>query len=266
MSLLLTAPPPVADGYRHSRAPLLWLTEREILRYLRIWRYSLVGPVLSTLLFVLVFGAVLSSRVNVAGSHYGQFIVPGLIAQTVINVGYYNGTTSLFEARRDRYVHDVLSSPLRWWEVNAALVAAAVVRGIACGGSVFLAAQLLTGIGVARPGYLVFAVVALLLVAAQFGVISGALATSFDHVYSVESLVLLPLGFLGGIFYPISTLPAPWNQISQVNPLFWLVQAMREGCLGRSDVPGWTALVVLWASAAALTGWSLHLFARRLQP
>lgn len=266
MSLLLSEPPSAETGYRHERAPLLWLTEREILRYLRIWRYSLVGPVLSTLLFVVVFGTVLSTRVHVGDVRYGQFILPGLIAQTVINVGYYNGTTSLFEARRDHYVNDVLASPLRWWELNTALAVAAVVRGIVCAGTVCALAVPLIGARVLRPGYLLLAAAALLVVAAQFGVISGALARSFDHVYSVESLVLLPLGFLGGIFYPISDLRAPWNQISHLNPFFWFVQALREGFLGRSDVPGWAALLVLWGSAAALTGWSLYLFTRRLQP
>jgi len=263
----LLAGPSGGSAYQQQRAPLWWLLEREILRYLRIWRYSLVGPTLSTVLFVVVFGTVLAKRVDQVGAApYGQYIVPGLLAQAVVNVGYFNGTTSLFEARRDRYLNDVLASPLRWWEINLALVVAAVVRGIICGGAVLAVAMPLTGLRVARPGYLFLALVALLVFAAQFGVIAGAIAKSFDHVYSIESLVLLPLGFLGGIFYPVSTLRAPWNQVSHANPFFWLVQAVREGFLGHSDVPGWVALVVVWGSAAALTGWSLFLFARRLQP
>ncbi|MBO9522422.1 MAG: ABC transporter permease [Nocardioidaceae bacterium] len=266
MSLL--APAPAITSFVPERAPFRWLLEREVLRYLRIWRYALVGPVLSTVLFVLVFGTVLSRHVDgLGGVGYGVFIVPGLVVQAVINVGYYNGTTSLYEARRDRYLHCVLASPLRWWEVDAALTLAAVVRGILVAGAVLVVAVPLTGIGVERPGFLLLAAPAILLVAAQFGIIAGAVAGSLDHVYSVESLVLLPLGFLGGIFYPLGTLPDGWRLLSELNPLFWLVQAGRTGFLGTADVPGWASLLVVWTLAAGLTAVSATMFARgaRLQ-
>lgn len=269
MTSLLAGPEPLADDFRPERAPFLWLLEREVLRYLRIWRYAMVGPILSTLLFVLVFGSVLSRQVGGLGdTSYGQFIVPGLVVQAIVNVGYYNGTTSLFEARRDRYIHDVLASPLRWWEVNAALVLAAIVRGILVAGVVLAFAVPMTGVGVARPGYLALAGAGVLLAAAQFGVVAGALATTFDHVYSVESLVILPLGFLGGIFYSVAQLPAGWEAVSHANPFFWLVQAARTGFLGSGDVPGWLALAVVWALALGLSAWSAALFAgsRRITP
>jgi ABC-2 type transport system permease protein len=260
---VLLSPEPTADQFVAARAPFLWLLEREVLRYLRIWRYALVGPVLSTLLFVVVFGTVLARHVEGLGSEgYGQFIVPGLVVQAVVNVGYYNGTTSLYEARRDRYLHCVLASPLRWWEVNAALVLAAVIRGILVAAAVLLVAIPLTGVGVARPAYLTAASLGVLLVAAQIGVIAGSFANSLDHVYSVESLVLLPLGFLGGIFYPVHQLAAGWQAVSQLNPFFWLVQAGRTGFLGHADVAAWLALSVVWAVALVLTAVSATVFAR----
>src|SRR5690242_1234528 len=118
MSTLL-APIAAEEGFVAERPPFRWLLEREVLRYLRIWRYALVGPVLSTSLFVVVFGTVLARHVDgLGGVSYGQFILPGLVVQAVVNVGYYNGTTSLYEARRDRYLNCVLASPLRWWEIN----------------------------------------------------------------------------------------------------------------------------------------------------
>lgn len=269
MSTVLLAPAGVEATFTATRAPFRWLLEREVLRYLRIWRYSLVGPVLSTSLFVLVFGTVLSRHVDGIGAvSYGRFILPGLVVQAVVNVGYYNGTTSLYEARRDRYLHCVLASPLRWWEVNAALVLAAVVRGILVAGAVLLVAAPLTGVAVARPGYLLLAAPAVLVVAAQIGVIAGAVAGSLDHVYSVESLVLLPLGFLGGIFYPVAQLPEAWQVVSRLNPFYWLVQAGRTGFLGTADAPGWVALGVVWAVAIVLSAWSAWIFAsgRRLKP
>ncbi|MCZ4498563.1 MAG: yadH [Marmoricola sp.] len=260
--VLLSPAEPVAE-FRPERSPFRWLLEREVLRYLRIWRYALIGPVLSTVLFVVVFGTVLSRHVDgLGGVGYGEFIVPGLVVQAVLNVGYYNGTTSLYEARRDRYLHCVLASPLRWWEIQAALVLAAVVRGILVAAAVLAVAVPLTGVGIARPTYLLAAAAGVLLVAAQFGIIAGAVASSLDHVYSVESLVLMPLGFLGGIFYPVSQLASGWQLVSELNPFFWLVQAGRVGFLGTADVPGWAALLVVWGLALLLTGWSAGIFGR----
>jgi ABC-2 type transport system permease protein len=260
---VLLSPGVVVERYRAERAPFRWLLEREVLRYLRIWRYSMVGPVLSTLLFVVVFGTVLAGHVDgLTGVGYGQFIVPGLVVQAVVNVGYFNGTTSLYEARRDRYLHCVLASPLRWWEILAALVLAAVIRGVLVAGAVLAVAVPLTGIGVARPPYLLVAALGVLVVAALVGVIAGAIANSLDHVYSVESLVLLPFGFLGGIFYPVDQLPRGWQLVSEANPFFWLVQSGRIGFLGQGDVPAWSALLVVWALAVALAAWSAGLFGR----
>lgn len=267
MSSLL-AGPDTLDEFRPARSPFLWLLEREVLRYLRIWRYALLGPILSTLLFVLVFGTVLARQVgDFAGHTYGQFIVPGLVAQACVNVGYYNGTTSLYEARRDRYVHDVLSSPLRWWEINLALVTAAVLRGVVTSAAILAVAVPLTGLQVERPGYLGVAALGLLLLAAQLGVLVGALVDSLDHVYSVESLVLLPLGFLGGIFYSAAMLPSPWDVATHVNPFFWVVQAARHGFLGAADGDPRLALAVVWVLALGLSAASAWIFAtgRRLK-
>jgi ABC-2 type transport system permease protein len=99
-----------------------------------------------------------------------------------------------------------------------------------------------------------------LLVAGQVGVIAGALAKSLDHVYSIESIILLPLGFLGGVFYSVAQLPRVWDVLSRVNPVFWLVQVERIGILGHGDVGAVPALTVVWAMAIALSTWSAVIF------
>ena len=258
-----------AVGYRAERAAFWWLLEREVLRFVNIWRYSIIGPVLSTALFVLVFGTALGRHVDaIDGVSYGRFIVPGLLAQAMVNVGFFNGTTSLFEARRDRYINDVFASPLRWWEINGALVGGGVVRAVVVGAATLAIALPLTGGGgVARPGVLVLGTAAVLVVAAQFGVIAGSLAKSLDHVYSMESIILLPLGFVGGVFYSVSELPSFWDVLSRFDPVFWIVQVERIGFLGRADVGAGWALLVVWALAFALSVWSAWLFAAdRLKP
>ncbi|MET7651945.1 ABC transporter permease [Streptomyces sp. NPDC005486] len=261
--------PAYDESFRAERSPFLWFLEREVLRFLRIWRYSVVGPVLSTVLFVVVFGTALGSHVDtIDGVGYGSFIVPGLFAQAIVNVGFFNGTTSLFEARRDQYINDVYASPLRWWEINTALVGAGVARGVVVGAGVLAVALPLTQGGVpARPLVLLFGTLGVLLVAAQVGVIAGGHARSLDHVYSMESIILLPLGFLGGVFYSVHQLPPFWNYVSHLDPVFWLVQVERIGFLGQGDVSAGWALAVVWALAATLTAWSAAMFATgRLKP
>lgn len=241
--------------------PFLWLAEREVLRFLNIWLYSIAGPVLSTVLFVLVFGSVLGRDVDATvGVPYGQFIVGGLFAQAILNVGFFNGTTSLFEARRDKYIKDVFASPLRWWEINAALITGGIARGVIVGAGVLAVSVSLTNGGVARPFVFVFGTLGVLVVAAQTGVIAGSLAKSLDHVYAMESIILLPLGFLGGIFYSIRQLPPVWAVVSHINPVFWLVQVERIGLVGSGDVSTVSALAVVWALALALSVWSAVIF------
>ena len=255
------APLPSGQAYRAERAAFAWLLEREVLRFLKIWYFTVAGHVISALLFVVVFGFALAGRVSgVPGIPYAQFILPGLAAQAMLNVGYINGTTSLFEARHYRYVNDVLASPLRWWEVNAALVTGGIVREVLTGATILVVGVPLTGIGVRRPAILLAAAVAVLVIGAQLGVLVGSYARSLDQVYAIETLLVLPLGFLGGIFYAVTRLPGPWRLASELNPAFYVVQALRIGFLGRGDVPSGLALGVVYGLAAVLTGWSVLIF------
>ena len=255
------APLSSSQAYRAERAAFAWLLEREVLRFLKIWYFTVAGHVISALLFVVVFGFALAGRVSgVPGIPYAQFILPGLAAQAMLNVGYINGTTSLFEARHYRYVNDVLASPLRWWEVNAALVTGGIVREVLTGATILVVGMPLTGIGVRRPAILLAAAVAVLVIGAQLGVLVGSYARSLDQVYAIETLLVLPLGFLGGIFYAVTRLPGPWRLASELNPAFYVVQALRIGFLGRGDVPSGLALGVVYGLAAVLTGWSVLIF------
>jgi ABC-2 type transport system permease protein len=254
--------------FHPERSPFTWLLEREVVRYLKIWHFTIAGHIISALLFVVVFGFALAHRIEgVHGIPYDRFIVPGLVGQAVLNVGYINGTTSLFEARRDRYINDVLASPLRWWEVNVALVLGGMIRGVLTGLGILVIAVPLTGATIARPLVMVVGSVAILIVSGQLGVLAGAYARTLDHVYSFETLVVLPLGFLGGIFYSVSQLPPAWRVLSEVNPVFYIVQTLRIAFEGSADIPAGVALGVLWAFAAALSLWSLLVFrsGRRLK-
>jgi ABC-2 type transport system permease protein len=265
----VSAPPSYDQPYRAERPAFLWLLEREVIRFLKIWRFSILGQVISALLFVLVFGVALSGRIDaVHGVPYDRFILPGLVVQAVFTVGFVNGTTSLFEARNDRYINAVLASPLRWWEINLALVLGGVVREILVGAGVLAIGAPLVGLGVARPAFALAALAAVLVSGAQVGVLAGTYAKSLDHVYSFETLAVLPLGFLSGTFYSVSRLPGAWGALSHLNPLFYFVEALRIGLLGRGELPAGVALPVALGVAAVLSAWSLGLFrsGRRLKP
>lgn len=256
-------------GFSTARPPFAWLLEREVLRFLKIWQFTLAGPILSALLFVLVFGFALRGHIGgVDGVPYDQFILPGLAAQAVVTVGYVNGTTSLFDARRDRYINDVLASPLRWWEMDLALAAGGAIRGLVVGSGVLLVAVPATHLHIRHPGVLAAASLLTLVAAAQLGVLAGAYARTLEHVYSIEALVVLPLGFLGGIFYSVRNLPEPWRTVSHLNPVFYVVQAVRIGLIGRADVSTGVALGVVCGFAVVLSLWSAAVFrtGRLLKP
>ncbi len=265
----VSAPPRYDEPYRAERPAFLWLLEREIVRFLKIWRFSIVGQILTALLFVLVFGVALKGNVqSIDGVPYDRFILPGLAVQAVITVGFVNGTTSLFEARNDRYIHGVLTSPLRWWEIDFALVLGGIVREILVGLGMLVVAGPFVGLGIERPFVLLVAVPGVLVCGAQIGVLGGTYARSLDDIYSLETLVVLPLGFLSGVFYSVQSLPGLWQALSYANPVFYCVDAIRAGLLGQSDLPVGLSLAVVYAIAITLSLWSLAVFrsAKRLKP
>jgi ABC-2 type transport system permease protein len=263
-------------GLRDPRAPfveerrgLVWLCEREIVRFLKLWVQTLIAPVMSSLLFIVVFGVALGDRIaDVDGVPYKQFIVPGLVVQAILTAAYSNNSSTVFQARSDRFINDVLSSPLRWWEVNIGLAIGGVVRGLMTGILLLTLAIAMTGIGVERPLVLLVATALVLVAFAQLGVIAGIYAKSWDFMAFVTSLVILPLSFLGGIFYSVDRLPAAWELVSHFNPIFYLVQAFRIGFVGEGDVSVWLALAVLVVLAAGLSAWCAWLFktGHRLKP
>jgi ABC-2 type transport system permease protein len=248
---------------------LVSLCRREIARVLKLWTQTVAAPILSSSLFIVVFGLSLGGRIKlVDGVPYREFIVPGLIAMAMAQAAYANNSASVFQARFDRYINDVLAAPMRGWEVNLALNIGGAVRALLIGGGLFAVALPLTGVPVRAPLVLIAAVALLLVLFCSFGVIVGVYAESWDQSAFVTNIVLLPLSFLGGVFYSIDSLPSPWHEISHANPLFFLISAVRYGFLGHSEVPPLLALAVTAAFAAVTVAWSSRLFAtgRRLKP
>ena len=252
-----------------QRRGLIALSGREVERVLKLWTQTVLAPILSSALFIVVFGLSLGGRIKqIDGVSYDQFIVPGLIAMGMAQAAYANNSATVFQARFDRYLNDVLAAPMRGWEVNLALNVGGAVRAGLIGLGLLGVALALTGVPIHAPLALAAAVLLLLVLFCSFGVVVGIYAESWDHTAFVTNLVILPLSFLGGVFYSVARLPSPWEEISRLNPLHYMIDAVRYGFLGVSDTPIWLSLCVTAAIASVSVGWSVWLFAtgRRLKP
>ncbi|MGI8413515.1 MAG: ABC transporter permease [Solirubrobacteraceae bacterium] len=259
----------VLRGLLIRRRGLRALAGREILRVLKLWTQTVAAPVVASFLFILVFGLSLSGRIrHVQGYDYRVFIVPGLITMAMVQAAYANNSSSVFQARFDRYLNDVLASPMRNWEINLGLSLGGVVRAVLIGLALLLLALPITHVPVREPVVLVAGAALGLTLFASLGVVVGIYAKTWDHAGFVQNILIVPLSFLGGVFYSVSVLPSPWREISHANPIFYLVQAVRYGFLGTSDVPVGLALGITATLAVLTVMWSAWLFrsGRKLKP
>jgi ABC-2 type transport system permease protein len=247
---------------------LLALSAREAERVLKLWSQTIVAPVLASFLFIVVFGLSLGGRIrSIGGVDYDVFIVPGLLTMAMAQAAYSNNSSSVFQARADRYINDVLSAPMRSWEVQLGLSFGGIVRALAIGLALLALALPVTGVPIREPLVLVVALALVLVLFASLGVIVGVYAETWDQAGFVNNIVILPLSFLGGVFYSVDVLPSPWHELSHVNPIFFLINAVRYGFLGTSDVPVGIALGVTAAFALVCVLWSAMMFrsGRRLK-
>ncbi|MGH2841255.1 MAG: ABC transporter permease [Solirubrobacteraceae bacterium] len=240
---------------------LIALSAREAERVLKLWSQTVAAPVLASFLFIVVFGLSLGGRIRaIDGVSYEVFIVPGLIAMAMAQAAYSNNSSSVFQGRSDRYLNDVLSAPMRPWEVNLGLSFGGLVRALAIGVSLLVLAVAVTDVPLREPLVLVLAVLILLVLFSSLGVIVGVYADTWDQAGFVNNIVILPLSFLGGVFYSVELLPSPWEEISHVNPIFYLINTIRYGFLGTSDIPIAIALGVTAALAAGTAAYSAAMF------
>ena len=240
---------------------MVWLCKRETLRVSKLWTQTVLAPVVSSILFILVFGLSLGGRIKqVGGVDYEVFIVPGLITMGMVQAAYSNNASTIFQARFDRYVNDVLSAPMRPWQMSFGFTVGGIVRALAIGVSLLVLALLLVDVPVRHPFELAVAMALGLVLFASLGLVVGIYAETFDHTSFIQNIVILPLTFVGGVFYSIDILPSPWHELSHFNPIFYLVNAVRYGFLGESDVSILLSLGVTAALAIPAYAWAQHLF------
>jgi ABC-2 type transport system permease protein len=240
---------------------LAWLARRETLRVSKLWTQTVLAPVISSMLFILVFGLSLGGRIRQVGTvDYEVFIVPGLITMAMVQAAYGNNSASIFQARFDRYVNDVLSAPMHPWHMTLGYTVGGVFRALAIGVSLVILAVPFVGLPIEQPIALVVAVSLGLVLFSALGTVVGIYAETWDHTTFISNIVILPLAFLGGTFYSVDLLSSPWHELSHFNPLFYLVDGVRFGFLGESDVSIWLSLAVTAALAVPAYLWSQYLF------
>ncbi|RBP49662.1 ABC transporter permease [Arenicella xantha] len=230
------------------------LFKKEVLRWVKVWLQTVLAPVVTALLYLLVFGHVLEGRVEVfEGVSYTQFLIPGLLMMTVIQNAFANTSSSLIQSKVMGSIIFILLPPFSALEMFLAYIGAAVMRGLAVGTGVFALAFFYAHV----PIYnffiiLVFAILGSYTLGA-LGLIAGMWAEKFDQIAAFQSFLIVPLTFLSGVFYSINSLPPLWASLSHWNPFFYMIDGFRYGFFGQSDQPVLVSLSAMLLAAAVLT-------------
>lgn len=219
---------------------------KEARRFLRIWPQTLLPPAITMMLYFVIFGNLIGSRIGkMDGYDYMQFIVPGLIMMSVITNSYGNVVSSFFSIKFQRSIEELLVAPVPNYIILLGFVFGGMIRGILCGLIVTLLSLFFTKLHIE---HVVITLCVVVLTSALFslaGFINAIFATKFDDISIVPTFILTPLTYLGGVFYSIKMLPEFWQGVSMINPVLYMVNAFRYGILGVSDVNIQIALAMI---------------------
>jgi ABC-2 type transport system permease protein len=236
------------------------LLYKEVLRFWKVAFQTIAGPVLTAMLYLLIFGHALEAHVKVYDRvSYSAFLVPGLAMMSLLQNAFANSSSSLIMSKVMGNLVFLMLTPLSYMNWFVAYVGAAVIRGLVVGLGVFAVSAFFTDIGFVAPLWIVtFAVLGAALMG-TLGLIAGLWAEKFDQLAAFQNFVVMPMTFLSGVFYSIHSLPQFWQKVSHLNPFFYMIDGFRYGFFGASDVSPWlslgvvaTALVLVSALAVTL--------------
>jgi ABC-2 type transport system permease protein len=222
------------------------LVYKESLRFWKVATQTVAAPVLTAMLYLLVFGHALDGRVQVYDNvSYTAFLIPGLVMMSVLQNAFANSSSSLIQSKITGNLVFILLTPLSHWEIFSAYVVAAVVRGLAVGLGVLLITAWWAHLSFVAPLWIIAFAVLGAAILGTMGLIAGIWAEKFDQLAAFQNFLIMPLTFLSGVFYSINSLPPVWKAISHFNPFFYMIDGFRYGFFGQSDVnPLYSALVV----------------------
>ena len=233
---------------------------KEVLRFWKVAFQTVAAPVLTAVLYLLIFSHVLENRVQVYGQlSYTSFLVPGLVMMSVLQNAFANSSSSLIQSKIMGNLVFVLLTPLSHRAWFAAYVGSSVLRGLLVGLGVFSVTLFFARPAFAAPLWVfTFAILGAALLG-TLGVIAGLWADKFDQMASFQNFIIMPMTFLSGVFYSIHSLPPFWQQASRLNPFFYMIDGFRHGFFGVSDISPWVSLAVVGLAWALISLLALHL-------
>jgi ABC-2 type transport system permease protein len=230
------------------------LLYKEVLRFWKVSFQTIAAPVLTALLYLLIFSHVLKDSLQpYPGVSYVQFLIPGLAMMSMLQNAFANSSSSLIQSKITGNIVFILLPPLSHWDLYLAYLLAAIVRAVAVGLGVFAVALFAANVPVHNPLWiLVFGVIGSGMLGA-LGIIAGLWADKFDQMAAFQNFIIMPLTFLSGVFYSIHSLPTFWLTISHLNPFFYMIDGFRYGFFGQADVSPWLSLSVTAGSFLCLS-------------
>ncbi len=233
---------------------------KEVLRFWSISFQTVAAPVLTAVLYMLIFSHVLGTQVKVYGTvSYTAFLVPGLVMMSVLQNAFANSSSSLIQSKIMGNLVFVLLTPLGHWSWFVAYVGSSIVRGIAVGAGVLAVTYWFGRPDMAAPLWIVvFAILGAGMLGA-LGLVAGLWAEKFDQMASFQNFIIMPMTFLSGVFYSIHSLPSFWQAVSHLNPFFYMIDGFRYGFFGLSDVSPWLSLGIVGAAFVAVSAIALYL-------
>lgn len=236
---------------------------KEILRFSRIWVQTIFPPIITTSLYLLIFGGLMGDRIgDMQGVNYIHFIIPGIILMTVIQNSYANTVASFFLAKFNHSIEELLVSPISYWVILLGYISGGVVRGLVVGLGVFITISFFVDLQIYSVFiiFIIFFLTAVLFSLAGF--INAVFAQSFDDISIVPTFVLMPMIYLGGLFYSVEILPEFWQNISRFNPIYYMVDGFRMGFLGSSTTGIVDSILVLLVMIILLSLLAFYLLKR----
>ena len=236
------------------------LLYKETLRFWKVFFQTVAGPVLTAMLYLLIFGHALEDHVKVYDTvSYTAFLVPGLAMMSLLQNAFANSSSSLIMSKVMGNLVFLLLTPLSYMNWYVAYVGAAVIRGVIVGLGVFAVSAMFTSISFAEPLWiLTFALLGAALMG-TLGLIAGLWAEKFDQLAAFQNFVVMPMTFLSGVFYSIHSLPPFWQGVSHFNPFFYMIDGFRFGFFGKSDVSPWLSVSVVGGSLLVISAVAIHL-------
>jgi ABC-2 type transport system permease protein len=236
------------------------LLYKEVLRFWRVAFQTIAGPVLTAMLYLLIFGHALEAHVKVYDQvSYTAFLVPGLAMMSILQNAFANSSSSLIMSKVMGNLVFLLLTPLSYMHWFVAYVGAAVIRGLVVGVGVFAVSALFTDISFVAPLWIVIFSVMGAALMGTLGLIAGLWAEKFDQLAAFQNFVVMPMTFLSGVFYSIHSLPAFWQRVSHFNPFFYMIDGFRHGFFGVSDVSPWLSLGVVGIALALVSAVAIQL-------